>query len=132
MLFHGQRAFVVDFDGFCRADPALDVGYFLAYLRPSGLWYRRPGMRPWFESSAACFVSAYRQALRQHGIDEVTTDGILERTHLYEGAFLLKIATRRVNRMNSPRTGELSTMLAEIATCLSGEARRLEAIISSR
>ena len=132
LLFHGQRAFVVDFDGFCRADPALDVGYFLAYLRPSGLWYRRPGMRPWFESSAACFVSAYRQALRERGIDEVTTDGILERTHLYEGAFLLKIATRRVNRMNSPRTGELSTMLAEIATCLSGEARRLEAIISSR
>src|SRR5438046_1782186 len=114
LLFHGQRAFVVDFDGFCRADPALDVGYFLAYLRPSALWYCRPGVRPWFESSAACFVSAYRQALRERGIDEATTDGILERTYLYEAAFLFKIATRRVNRMNSPRTGELSTMLAEL------------------
>jgi hypothetical protein len=123
LLFHGQRVFVVDFDGFCRADPALDVGYFLAYLRPSGLWYRRPSLRRWFEGSAACFVNAYRQAARERGIGEATIDGILQRTCFYEAAFVFKIATRRVNRLNSPRAGELSTMLAEIATCLSSEAR---------
>ncbi len=37
LLFHSRRVFVVDLDGFCLADPALDIGYFLAYLRPSGL-----------------------------------------------------------------------------------------------
>jgi thiamine kinase-like enzyme len=118
LLFHSQRVFVVDFDGFCLADPALDVGYFLAYLRPSGLWYHRPGMRRWFEASAASFVNAYRQALRKRGTEEATIDGILQRTRLYEAAFLFKIATRRVNRLNSPRPGELSSMLAEIAACL--------------
>ena len=119
MLFHSQRVFIVDFDGFCLADPALDVGYFLAYLRPSGLWYHRPGMRPWFETSAERFVTAYRHALGEHGVDGATTDGILHRTPLYEAALLLKIATRRANRLNSPRPGELSAMLAEIAQCLS-------------
>jgi len=119
LLFSSQRVFIVDFDGFCLADPALDVGYFLAYLRPSGLWYHRPGMRPWFETSAERFVTAYRHALGEHGVDGATTDGILHRTPLYEAALLLKIATRRANRLNSPRPGELSAMLAEIAQCLS-------------
>jgi len=124
LLFQSQRVFVLDFDGFCLADPALDVGYFLAYLRPSGLWYHRPGMRRWFEGAAASFVFAYRLALRERGIDEPTTDGILQRTCLYEAAFLFKIATRRVSRLNSPRPGELSAMLTEIASCLSDGAHR--------
>src|SRR3989475_3972869 len=116
--FHSQRGFVVDFDHFCLADPALDVGYFLAYLRPSGLWYHRPGMRGWFEDSAASFINAYRQALRERSIDEATIDGILQRTRLYEAALLFKIATRRVNRLNSPRPGELSPMRADISRCV--------------
>jgi len=31
---------------------------------------------------------------------------------------LFKIATRRVNRLNSPRPKELTAILSEIATCL--------------
>jgi hypothetical protein len=124
LLFLGQRVFLVDFDGFCLADPALDVGYFLAYLRPSGLWYHRAGMRRWFEGAAASFVNVYRQALRERGLDEATTEGILQRTCLYEAAFLFKIATRRVHRLNSPRPGELSAILTEIASCLSDAAGR--------
>ena len=123
LLFRAQRVFIVDFDGFRLADPALDVGYFLAYLRPSGLWYDRPGMRRWFERSAASFLSAYRQALCEYGIDEATADGIVRRRHLYEAAVLFKIATRRVHRLNSPRPGEVSAMLAEIAQCLADAPR---------
>src|SRR6266516_4315769 len=52
----------------CLADPALDVGYFLAYLRPVGLWYRRPGMRQWFETAAEIFRSTYCQAMLEHGV----------------------------------------------------------------
>ena len=124
LLFHSHRVFVVDFDGFCLADPALDIGYFLAYLRPSGLWYHRPGMMPWFETAAAVFTTAYRQAMLELGAERVAVDGILQRSRLYEAALLFKIATRRVNRLNSPRAKELSAMLSEIAACLSVEARR--------
>lgn len=121
LLFHSHRVFIVDFDGFCCADPALDVGYFLAYLRPSGLWYQRPGMRQWFEEAAQLFVETYQQAMLERGVAVSTVQGIVERSRLYEAALLFKIATRRVNRLNSPRSKELSAMLREIAVCLSGK-----------
>ena len=118
LLFHSGQVFVVDFDGFCMADAALDVGYFLAYLRPSGLWYGSPGMREWFEAAARVFVSTYRQAMLESGVSPAAVDGILERSRLYEAALIFKIATRRVNRLNSPRPKELSAMLDEISTCI--------------
>ena len=114
LLFHSHRVFVVDLDAFCLADPALDVGYFKAYLRPNGLWRHRPGMRQWFEASAASFVNAYREVLHERGIEKTVTYGIVERARFYEAAILFKIATRRVSRLNSPRPGELSSMLTEI------------------
>jgi len=117
LLFSHHRVFVVDLDGVCLADPALDVGYFLAYLRPSGLWYDRAGMREWFQDSSARFVDAYRLALSERGIEDAVTHGIMQRTRLYEAAILFKIAARRINRMNSPRPEELSSILTEVA-CL--------------
>ncbi len=124
LLFHSDSVFVVDFDGFCLADSALDVGYFLAYLRPSGLWYARAGMREWFEASAQIFKSTYKQAMIELGMTSISVDGILERTKLYEAVLLFKIATRRVNRLNSPRPQELSAMLREITTSLLHKPRR--------
>jgi thiamine kinase-like enzyme len=119
LLFHSHKVFVVDFDGFCLADPALDVGYFLAYLRPSGLWYQLPGMMSWFKSASEAFTSTYRHAMIEHGITEEAINGILQRSKLYEAALLFKIATRRVNRLNSPRPKELAAMLEEISACIS-------------
>lgn len=118
LLFHSHEVFVVDFDGFCLADAALDVGYFLAYLRPSGLWYERPGMRQWFTEAAQEFLHSYEQAM-QLSLPQAIVTGIVARSRLYEAALLFKIATRRVNRLNSPRPQELSSMLCEIAQCLS-------------
>lgn len=118
LLLDGDQVFIVDFDGFCLADPALDVGYFLAYLRPSGLWQHRPGMRQWFEEAAAHFIQAYQEALRKHGLESSDVSGIKERAALYEAALLFKIATRRIHRLNSPRPQELAAILDEIAACM--------------
>jgi hypothetical protein len=118
LLFHSHYVYVVDFDGFCLADPALDVGYFLAYLRPSGLWYHNSGMRQWYEAAAEVFCSTYRQAMSNQGVPPTTIDGILERSRLYEAALIFKIATRRANRLNSPRLQELQAMLNEITARL--------------
>ena len=60
-------------------------------------------------------------ALRMDGVAEPFIDGILKRSRLYEAALIFKIATRRVNRLNSPRPQELSAMLREITSCLSSE-----------
>lgn len=118
LLYHDETVCVVDFDGFCLADPALDVGYFLAYLRPSGLWYGRQSMRAWFEAAGETFTTTYTRALWELGLSPEETAGIVQRSQLYAAALLFKIATRRVNRLNSPRTQELAGMLKEIASCL--------------
>lgn len=124
LLYRDDTIAVVDFDGFCLADPALDVGYFLAYLRPSGLWYGRQGMRAWFETAAEIFTTTYARALQELGVSSHETTSILHRSHLYSAALLFKIATRRVNRLNSPRQQELAGMLKEIASCLALATRR--------
>ncbi len=126
LLFHSSSVFVVDFDGFCLADAALDIGYFLAYLRPSGLWYARSGMRQWFEASAQVFLNTYRQAMLELGESVSRVDDSLERVRLYEAALLFKIATRRVNRLNSPRPKELSAMLREVDACLFSKPERIK------
>src|SRR6266700_3700157 len=94
------------------------AGLHTSGVRPGELWYQRPGMRQWFEAAKEVFVTTYRQAMVEHGIASSIVDGILERSRLYEGALIFKIATRRANRLNSSRPKELSAMLSEIAGCL--------------
>jgi aminoglycoside phosphotransferase (APT) family kinase protein len=113
LLFCDESAFVVDFDGLSLADPALDVGYFLAYLHPTGLWYQRAGTRAWFEHASQLFVEAYSQALADQGYEQESIAEVLRRANLYEAATLLKIACRRIHRLNSPRPGEAAAQLAE-------------------
>lgn len=124
LLYRENAVSVVDFDGFCLADSALDIGYFLAYLRPSGLWYHRQGTRAWFEAAAQAFITTYIRALSETGIALREIAAILQRAQLYTAALLFKIATRRVNRLNSPRPSELTSILAEIADCLALSTRR--------
>ena len=118
LLFRSGSVFLVDFDQFCLADGALDVGYFLAYLRPPGLWYHRAGTRTWFAQAAATFLAAYDRRLAERGVDEATRTGIQRRCHVYEAALLLKIAARRPNRLHSPRPGEVAALLDEVRACL--------------
>ena len=76
-------------------------------------------MMPWFKAAAEVFTSTYRHAMLELGVTEEAIDGILQRSKLYEAALLFKIATRRVNRLNSPRPNELAAMVKEISACLS-------------
>jgi hypothetical protein len=110
--------FLVDFDQFCLADPALDVCYFLAYLRPAGLWYHRAGRRAWFEAAAEAFLSTYLHRLAERGESTATCAGIAGRAPVFEAALLLKIAARRANRLHSPRPGEVAAVLDEVSRTL--------------
>jgi len=109
---------VVDWDGFCAADPALDVGYFAAYLRPPSLWYDRPGVRSWFAGAVRSWLDLYCDEMTARGVLPDMAPGIVGRAAVYEAALLLKIATRRVNRLNSARPRELVAILAEAERCL--------------
>jgi hypothetical protein len=118
LLYRSGSVLLVDFDQFCLADPALDLGYFLAYLRPPGIWYHRSGTRAWFEEAAAAFLAAYAAAAQARGMGDTELDGVLRRCHAYEAALLLKIAARRPNRLHSARPGEVRALLEEVTACL--------------
>jgi hypothetical protein len=122
LLVRDGAVFLVDFDQVCLADPALDVGYFLAYLRPAGLWYRRAGRRAWFEAASEVFMTAYFARLQERGESAATCAGIAGRAPVYEAALLLKIAARRANRLHSPRVGEVAAVLDEVSGCLASAA----------
>jgi hypothetical protein len=117
-----DRVFLTDFDQLCLADPALDVGYFNAYLRPASLWYDRGGTRAWFDGARGAFLDAYAHAMTERGRGEDDVRAIVARSRAYEAALLFKIANRRPNRLQSPRLGELRTLLAEIDACLGNGA----------
>ncbi|MBO0795390.1 MAG: phosphotransferase, partial [Ktedonobacteraceae bacterium] len=121
ILFTGEAIAVVDFDSVCLADPALDIGYFLAYLRPPQLWHGRSGMRSWFEGAEQTFCDTYRQALELFDEDSAAIENVFARARLYTAALIFKIATRRVHRLNSPRPQELKAMLSEIQMCMPPE-----------
>ena len=128
LLVRNGEVFLVDFDQFCLADPALDVGYFLAYLRPAGLWYRRAGRRAWFEAMAEAFLSTYLSRLVERGESAATCAGIVRRAPAFEAALLLKIAARRVNRLHSPRPGEVAAVLEEVTRCLASADSQREPV----
>jgi Phosphotransferase enzyme family len=123
LLVRDGAVFLVDFDQFGPADPALDVGYFLAYLRPAELWYHRAGRRAWFEAAADAFLSTYLHRLTERGESAATCAGIAGRVPVFEAALLLKIAARRVNRLHSPRVGEVAAVLDEVSRSLASAER---------
>jgi len=123
LLFRDGDAVVIDLDAFGLADPAGDVGCFIAYLRPSRLWYQRSGLRHWFDRAADEFVCAYRHAMVDLGVAPSGLNCILERARAYEAAKLFRIAVRHVTRDNSPRPEELLAICGDVGECLDNAAR---------
>jgi aminoglycoside phosphotransferase (APT) family kinase protein len=125
LLFRADATVVVtDLDHCCLADPALDVGCFLAYLRPAALWQGSAAARASYMAAASRFRLAYAAALCVAGVRAPCAESALARAAIYEAALLLKIATRRVHRLNSPRPRELEAILEEAETCISAVSER--------
>ncbi len=82
LLLDGSTTGILDFDKICQAEPALDLGRFLAYLR-FGLEKRGTANAA---SLTARFLEAYR-GTRRHLAPEA-------RVHLYEVASLVRMAAR--------------------------------------
>jgi aminoglycoside phosphotransferase (APT) family kinase protein len=121
----GARVVVTDLDHCHLGDPALDLGYFLAYLRPASLWHGSAAARAWYVSAANRFRDAYVGALAAAGAPPQDARSALARAPIYESALLLKIATRRAHRLNSPRPRELEAILRDIARCLDAASEPL-------
>jgi aminoglycoside phosphotransferase (APT) family kinase protein len=109
---------ITDLDGAGLGDPAADVGCFLAYLRPSGVMRGRPGSGDWYAKARKAFLDAYLAGLASPAVAPVHLAGLRRRAALFDAALLLKIASRRVRRLSSPRSEELQAVVCEIDRCL--------------
>jgi len=108
LIFHGSQSGLVDFDNFCQAEPALDLGHFMAYLRFAGVKAR--GMSPTERAAlgqdlAARFTAAYTGA---GGPAEA-----LARVPVYETVSLVRLAVHAWQRFKGNRLGNVLTVLDE-------------------
>jgi hypothetical protein len=91
LLFHGAGSGLVDFDAICQAEPALDLGKFLAHLRTEARKVQRRASvsSPLGEELADQFLRVYVGSAG----DQVKDERRLRlRTTLYEAVALLRLA----------------------------------------
>jgi hypothetical protein len=111
LLFDGASSGLVDFDAVCQAEPALDVGKFLAHLRAEAQKIQRRASvsSPLDEELAEQFLGAYVSAAGDHVQDERR---LRLRTTLYELVALLRLALRSQLDLDETRL-EITTALLE-------------------
>jgi hypothetical protein len=111
LLFDGAGSGLVDFDAICQAEPALDLGKFLAHLRAEAqkIQLRASVSSPLGEELAEQFLRVYVSAAG----DEVKDERRLRlRTTLYEAIALLHLALRSQEDLDETHL-EITTAVLE-------------------
>ncbi|MGH8894953.1 MAG: phosphotransferase [Actinomycetes bacterium] len=106
LIFDGPAAGLVDFDNVCQAEPALDLGQFLAYLRYSGLKSDRVTGREstqLTEQLAQRFVAAYVAAGGRPAAPN--------RVAVYETTNLVRMATHAWENLKGGRLEHIVSLL---------------------
>ncbi|HEX9441646.1 MAG TPA: phosphotransferase [Roseiflexaceae bacterium] len=118
LIFDGDQSGLVDFDTICQAEPALDLGQFLAYVRVA-VRKGRKGDRAtatMTENLCAQFIQTYIAVVGDRLEDE-------RRLHLraqaYEIISLLRLALHSWQKLKGSRLEYVITILEERVSCLS-------------
>jgi aminoglycoside phosphotransferase (APT) family kinase protein len=111
LLFDGANSGLVDFDALCQAEPALDLGKFLAHLRIEAQKIQRRASvsSPLGEELAEQFLRAYISVAGDHMEDERR---LRARTAVYEAVALLRLALLSQQDLDETRL-EITTTLLE-------------------
>jgi aminoglycoside phosphotransferase (APT) family kinase protein len=107
ILFDGRRWALVDFDTVCLAEPALDLGHFLAYLRIKAAAAGGPGLAA---AVADAFLEAYDEAAVGPGPAALT-----DRVRRYEELSLLGRAVHSWQKRKPRRLAAILTLLEDRA-----------------
>jgi hypothetical protein len=112
LLFDGASGGLVDFDAMCQAEPALDLGKFLAHLRADAqkIQKRASVSSPLGDELAERFLRAYVSAVGDQVEDEWQ---LRERTTLYEAIALLRLALRSQQDLDETRLQITAALLEE-------------------
>jgi hypothetical protein len=118
VLFEGARCGLVDFDTVCQAEPALDLGHFLAYLRLSIAKARGSASSlhdDLADQLSARFLDAYVAAASDGLRDEAR---LRARVPAYEVISLVRLALHSWRKFKPSRLAYVLTLLEERASCL--------------
>jgi phosphotransferase family enzyme len=112
LLFDGACSGLVDFDAICQAEPALDLGKFLAHLRADArrIQPRASVSSPLADGLADQFLRAYVSAA---GDDLEDKERLRLRTALYEAIALLRLALRAHQDLDETRLHVITPILEE-------------------
>jgi len=103
LIFSGDQCGLIDFDTICQAEPALDLGQFLAYLRLSARKAGGAASRDGQETTervCARFLEAYMRACG-HGSEE--RERLQARVRLYEMVSLLRLVFHSWRKFKAAR-----------------------------
>ena len=118
LIFDDTSSGLVDFDTVCQAEPALDLGQFLAYLRVAAHKARKASggdIAPIGEQLGARFLSTYIAATGDRLEDE---QRLRVRVSVYEIVSLLRMALRSWQQLKSARFANAIAVFEEGLSCL--------------
>jgi ABC-type multidrug transport system fused ATPase/permease subunit len=118
VLFDGDAVGLLDFDGLCLAEPALDLGQFCAYLRMACAKAERAaqsGPSGLGDQLSDRFVRAYIQAA---GVPRPEVPRLLDRIRVYEALRLVRICVHSWQQLKAARLSTAVSVLEEEIPCL--------------
>jgi thiamine kinase-like enzyme len=118
VIFEGQRAGLVDFDSICQAEPALDIGHFLAYLRVAGFKAQKladGAPNTLVEELGERFLTNYLGAMGSH-VEDV--ERLRVRVAVYQMISLLRRALRSWQKFKGSRLENALVLIEEEMACL--------------
>ncbi|HET7080854.1 MAG TPA: ATP-binding cassette domain-containing protein, partial [Chloroflexia bacterium] len=118
LIFDGTSSGLVDFDTVCQAEPAIDLGQFLAYLRVAvQKAHRNAAVTPTAlaDDLGEVFYDAYVAAADTWLADE---EQLRARTAVYEIVSLLRLALHSWQKLKAARIQNVLAVLEERMACL--------------
>jgi Phosphotransferase enzyme family len=118
LIFEGAQSGLVDFDTICQAEPALDLGQFLAYLRVAVLKGQKaavPTSAALTEQLCTRFLTSYIAAAGEWLEDEAQ---LRARVPVYEIISLLRLALHSWQKLKGSRLEYVIAILEERVLCL--------------
>jgi aminoglycoside phosphotransferase (APT) family kinase protein len=118
LIFDNTTSGLVDFDTVCQAEPALDLGQFLAYLRVAALKARKSGAATSVDTTgqlAERFIRTYIEAAGERLEDK---ERLQVRTSVYQVISLLRMALHSWQKLKGARIENVIAVLEEEMACL--------------
>jgi hypothetical protein len=117
LIFDGHNGGLVDFDSICQAEPAQDLGHYLAYQRLNIIKDQDPDF-PFapeaIERLCALFLDTYIEISKAWIPDEALLRG---RVGIYELISLIRLALHSWEKMKGSRLKQTMALLEERIEC---------------